>query len=318
MIAQLLREVSKAVVGQQAFMKRLIVALLARGHVLIEGVPGIAKTLAANSLAKSMGVQFKRIQFTPDLLPSDLLGTAIFDAKESAFRIERGPLFSNIVLADEINRAPPKVQSALLEVMQEKQITIFGKTFILEPPFFVLATQNPIEQEGTYPLPEAECDRFIMKVLTTYPTNNEEFEILNRYAQKTEKDEKSEIQSVLTRDDILKLQNEVEKVFIEDKVKKYIVDLVVSTRMSATMPAKIQGLERWVQLGASPRATLALAKVAQAEAYLAGRAYVTPDDVRLYLADVLRHRIMLTYEAEAEGVTADALTATIIKSVPCP
>lgn len=314
-VSQLFQEIAKQVVGQQALIKRLIVGLLAQGHILIEGVPGIAKTLVANSLAQSIGAQFKRIQFTPDLLPSDLLGTAIFDAKESSFRIEKGPLFSNIVLADEINRAPPKVQSALLEVMQEKQITIFGKTFVLEPPFFVIATQNPVEQEGTYPLPEAESDRFIMKVLATYPSENEEIEILNRYAQKGATGEKAAPQAVLTQQDVSKLQAEVAQVFVDEKVKKYIVNLVAATR-TPTLGSSLG--ENWIQLGASPRATLALARVSQAEAYLAGRAFVTPDDVRLYLADVLRHRIALTYEAEAAGVNIDSLVAAIVKSVACP
>lgn len=305
---QCFQEISKIVVGQKDLILRLLVALLAKGHVLIEGVPGIAKTLTAKTVSKVLGVDFKRIQFTPDLLPSDLLGTSLYDAKEGKFRIEKGPLFSHVVLADEINRAPPKVQSALLEVMAEQQITLFGTTFKLESPFFVLATQNPIEQEGTYPLPEAECDRFLMKVVTTYPSQQEEEEVLAKlFSSKNE----SEPMAILSKQGIVELQKKVRDVFVDKKIMDYIVKLVTATRPET----KFQSIPQWVQFGASPRASIAFLHSAQAYALIQGRNFVSPSDVKMFAKDIIRHRIVLTYEAEAEGITPDHVVDHLLNSI---
>jgi MoxR-like ATPase len=296
-------EISKAIIGQERMVERLIMALMCDGHVLIEGVPGIAKTLAVTTLAKVLQLDFKRIQFTPDLLPSDLTGTVIFHPKESTFSIQKGPVFTNVVLADEINRAPPKVQSALLEVMQEKQVTIAGETLFIEPPFFVLGTQNPIEHEGTYPLPEAQTDRFMMKVLVSYPNKEEEKNIVSRR-------EKGSVQITprATKEDLLRLRKITSSLFIDEKVLSYIIDIVFATREPQDM----------LEYGASPRATLWLALCAKAHALLQKRYYVTPFDVQQIAPDVLRHRLVLSYEAEAQEKSADAIIKELLEKVPVP
>jgi MoxR-like ATPase len=296
-------EISKAIIGQERMVERLIMALMCDGHVLIEGVPGIAKTLAVSTLAKVLQLDFKRIQFTPDLLPSDLTGTVIFHPKESTFSIQKGPVFTNVVLADEINRAPPKVQSALLEVMQEKQVTIAGETLFIEPPFFVLGTQNPIEHEGTYPLPEAQTDRFMMKVLVSYPNKEEEKNIVSRR-------EKGSVQITprATKEDLLRLRKITSSLFIDEKVLSYIIDIVFATREPQDM----------LEYGASPRATLWLALCAKAHALLQKRYYVTPFDVQQIAPDVLRHRLVLSYEAEAQEKSADAIIKELLEKVPVP
>ena len=305
-------EVSKRVVGQDAMIERLLIALLTGGHVLLEGVPGLAKTLAVRTLAESVHTTFHRIQFTPDLLPADVVGTQVFDQASGNFSVKRGPIFANIILADEINRAPAKVQSALLEAMQEKQVTIGGQTFKLAEPFLVLATQNPIEQEGTYPLPEAQVDRFMLKLRVTYPSRDEEKEIVRRMAGGAA----IPVDAVAKPQDILAARAEIAGLHVEERVMDYLVDLVVATRDPKA--AGLADLAPLIEYGASPRATIALAQAARAHAFLRGRAFVTPDDVKAIAPDVLRHRVVLTFEAEAEEVSSDELVRRFLDRVPTP
>jgi MoxR-like ATPase len=304
-------EMSKAIVGQKELIDRLIIALLADGHVILEGVPGIAKTLAVNTFAKTLSLGCKRIQFTPDLLPSDLIGTSIYNPKEGTFFVQKGPVFTNVVLADEINRAPPKVQSALLEIMQEKQVTIGGETFHAPLPFMVLATQNPIEQEGTYPLPEAETDRFMMKIKIGYPSSDEEKEIVKRMGSKAS----LPISSVMTADDITACRNVVQNIYVDEKILQYIVNIVFATRFPEQQQVDIIGL---LDYGASPRASLALNICSKAHALMEGRAYVTPYDVKKVALDVLRHRLIVSYEAEAQSITAEMIIEKIFEKVAVP
>lgn len=310
--AAVVQEVGKRVVGQDAMIERLLIALLTGGHVLLEGVPGLAKTLAVRTLAESVNTSFHRIQFTPDLLPADVVGTQIFDQKTGVFSVKQGPIFANIILADEINRAPAKVQSALLEAMQEHQVTIGGHTFPLAEPFLVLATQNPIEQEGTYPLPEAQVDRFMLKLRVTYPSRDEEKEIVRRMAG----GEAIPIKAVARAEDILAARAEIASLHVEERVLDYMVDLVVSTRNPKA--AGFADLAPLIEYGASPRATIALAQAARAHAFLRGRTFVTPDDVKAIAPDVLRHRVVLTFEAEAEDVSSDELVRRFLDRVPTP
>jgi MoxR-like ATPase len=306
------QEIGKVIVGQRYVVDRLLVGLLANGHILIEGVPGLAKTLSVKTLAQAIDATFRRIQFTPDLLPADLIGTLIYNPREGIFTTKRGPIFANVILADEINRAPAKVQSALLEAMQEQQVTIGDETYPLPVPFLVLATQNPIEQEGTYPLPEAQVDRFMLKLSVGYPTREEERLILDRMAS-TAPD--LAVQPVTTVADIVRVRSLVDAIYLDDKVKEYIIDLVVATREPQTFKLD---LAPYIQYGASPRATLFLTLAAKAVAFLAGRAYVTPQDVKSIGADVLRHRVTISYEAEAEELTSDAIVQRIFDGVPVP
>ncbi|HLB36364.1 MAG TPA: MoxR family ATPase [Gemmatimonadales bacterium] len=310
--ASIVQEVGKRVVGQDAMLERLLVGLLCGGHILLEGVPGLAKTLAVRSLAETIRTSFQRIQFTPDLLPADIIGTMVFDQRTGEFRAKRGPLFTNIVLADEINRAPAKVQAALLEAMQEKQVTIGGETHRLEEPFLVLATQNPIEHEGTYPLPEAQLDRFMLKVHVGYPSRDEEKEILWRMAG----GRVPEVAAVADPEEILALRDAVADLYMDQKIVDYIVDLVRATREPQALGlAEIKPLIAW---GASPRASIYLAQAARAHAYLRGRAYVVPEDVKAMAPDVLRHRVLLTFEAEAEDVTPDGIIARVLDALDAP
>jgi MoxR-like ATPase len=306
------QEIGKVIVGQKEMVDYLLVALLADGHILLEGLPGLAKTLAVTTLAKVVNCEEKRIQFTPDLLPADLVGTSIYNPKDGSFSISKGPVFTNILLADEINRAPAKVQSALLEVMQEKQVTISGQTFSVGKPYFVLATQNPIEQEGTYPLPEAQTDRFMLKIKIDYPSKDEEKEILKRMATLGPK---PEAKPILNADEILAARKVVNSVYIDDKVTNYILDLVFATRYPKKYGLDIEPL---LLTGASPRASIALFVAAKAHAFLAGRAYVVPQDIKDIAHAVLRHRLRRSYEAEAEDVSTDDLIDRILKTVPVP
>ncbi len=306
------QEINKVIVGQSGMVDSLLMALLADGHVLLEGVPGLAKTLAITTLAKVIQCDYKRIQFTPDLLPADLIGTSIYNPKESSFTINKGPIFTNVLLADEINRAPAKVQSALLEVMQERQITISGQTFTTSLPYFVLATQNPIEQEGTYPLPEAQTDRFMLKVKIDYPSQEEEKEILSRMGTLGEK---PSVQPVLGVADILEARSVVNSIYIDDKVIDYILNIVFASRYPKKFGVNIEGL---LMFGASPRASIALKIAGKAHAFMAGRAFVTPHDIKKIAHDVLRHRLRRSYEAEAENVSPDDIIETILNTVPVP
>ncbi len=311
-VYRLREEIGKLVVGQRYVMDRLLIGLLTGGHVLLEGVPGLAKTLSVKTLARTIDATFRRIQFTPDLLPADLLGTLIYNPREGTFTTKRGPIFANIILADEINRAPAKVQSALLEAMQEHQVTLGDETFRLPEPFLVLATQNPIEQEGTYPLPEAQIDRFMLKLSVDYPSREEERLILDRMA--TTADLPS-VGVVTGADEILKARRLVDSIYMDDKVKEYVIDLVVATRD----PERFQlDLKPLIEYGASPRATLYLTLAAKAHAFICGRGYVTPQDVKSIGADVLRHRVIISYEAEAEEMTADSIVQRIFDGVPVP
>ena len=305
-------EMSKIIVGQNKLISRLQVALLTRGHLLLEGVPGLAKTTAISSLAQVLKLSFQRIQFTPDLLPSDLLGNKVFNPKDASFYIKKGPIFANFILADEINRSPAKVQSALLETMQEGQVTLGEETFSLPNPFFVMATQNPVEQEGTYLLPEAQVDRFLLKVKIDYPSEKEEIEIMN----KNEKQEKLNLKAKLNAKEIIKLQNLTEKVFMDESLKEYIKDIVFASRF--VEGKKITELENMISFGASPRASLSLMKSAKAIALLQGRAFVIPEDIKEMALDVLRHRIVVSYEAEAENITSDQIVKIILKNVKVP
>ncbi len=311
-LQDLKREISKVIVGQEALLEKMLVALLADGHVLIEGVPGLAKTLAVKTLAQAISAQFSRIQFTPDLLPADITGTLIFNPKDSVFYPKRGPVFANFVLADEINRSPAKVQSALLEAMQERQVTIGEKTYALPSPFMVLATQNPVEQEGTYPLPEAQVDRFMLKVLVTYPTKEEEKLILERMASH----QKIELHTSVTPEMIVKARQVVDQIYVGEKIKTYIVNLVFATRTPQAYG--LEKLSSFVAYGASPRATIFLTQAAKAYAFLNGRGYVTPEDIKAVGLDVLRHRVLLSYEAEAENISADQIVKQIFDAVDVP
>ena len=304
-------EVGRAVVGQRAMVDRLLIGLLTGGHVLLEGVPGLAKTLAVSSLAKTLSLRFRRIQFTPDLLPADLTGTLIYNPREGTFSAKRGPIFSNIVLADEINRAPAKVQSALLEAMQEKQVTLGDDTHALEEPFLVLATQNPIEQEGTYPLPEAQSDRFMLKVKVGYPERAEEKEILRRAGLAS----LPTLTPQATREQVLEARAALADVYVDDKIQEYVLDIVSATRRPKDFGLSLENL---VSFGASPRATLFLARGAQAHALVRGRPYVLPEDVKALAPDVLRHRIQVSYEAEAEGVDGEEIARRILEQVRVP
>ena len=311
--SDLVSEVGKVVVGQEAMVARLVMGLLTGGHVLLEGVPGLAKTLAVRSLARAIDTGFSRIQFTPDMLPADVIGTEIFNPREGTYSVKRGPIFSNLVLADEINRAPAKVQSALLEAMQERQVTIGDRTYRFDEPFLVLATQNPIEQEGTYPLPEAQVDRFMLKVKVGYPTKDEERRIIDRMASGQPE---PEVRVVTQAAELLAARRAVEQIFVDDKVKGYVVDLVHATR--DPKQAGIAELEGMIEIGASPRASIYLTKAAKAHAFLQGRGYVTPHDVKNVALDVLRHRVVLTYEAEAEGKTAEDVLERILVGILVP
>ncbi len=311
-LQDLKREISKVIVGQEALLEKMLVALLADGHVLIEGVPGLAKTLAVKTMAQAISAQFSRIQFTPDLLPADITGTLIFNPKDGVFYPKRGPVFANFVLADEINRSPAKVQSALLEAMQERQVTIGEKTYALPSPFMVLATQNPVEQEGTYPLPEAQVDRFMLKVLVTYPTKEEEKQILERMASH----QKIELRTSVTPEMIVKARQVVDQIYVDEKIKTYIVNLVFATRTPQAYG--LEKLSSLIAYGASPRATIFLTQAAKAYAFLNGRGYVTPEDIKAIGLDVLRHRILLSYEAEAENISADQIAKQIFDAVDVP
>ncbi len=310
-VEQVLGEVRKVIVGQKALLDRLLIGLLGDGHLLLEGVPGLAKTLSVKTLADVIDAHFQRIQFTPDLLPADLIGTMIFNQKDGQFVPRKGPLFANIILADEINRAPAKVQSALLEAMQEKQVTLGDTSYPLAPPFLVLATQNPIEQEGTYPLPEAQVDRFMLKLKIDYPNRTEEREILDRMTGGNHFD----VRKVIAPPDILRARAAVGQVYVDTRLKDYIVELVFATRRPEEYKLDIKGL---VQFGGSPRATVFLTVAAKAHAFIRGRGYVTPEDVKSIAYDVLRHRIILTYEAEAEDVTTEQIIQRVLDTVEVP
>jgi MoxR-like ATPase len=311
-VAPLQREIASVVVGQNYLIERLLVGLLASGHILLEGVPGLAKTLSLKTLAGAVKADFKRLQFTPDMLPADIVGTLIYNPRDGGFVTKRGPVFSNFVLADEINRAPAKVQSALLEAMQERQVTLGDETYKLPDPFLVMATQNPIEQEGTYPLPEAQIDRFMMKLVIDYPNRAEERAILDAMATS---EPSLAVRQVVGLEEIAEARRVVNRVYVDDRVKDYVVDLVSATRTPATYGLQIAS---YIQYGASPRATINLTLAAKAWAFLHGRGYVTPLDVKSLAPDVLRHRIAVNYEAEAEGVTSDQLVQRILETLPVP
>jgi MoxR-like ATPase len=309
---RLLNETSKVIVGQKYMLERLIIGLLAKGHILLEGMPGLAKTLAINTLSKAIEAKFQRIQFTPDLLPADIVGTMIYNPSSGKFQVRRGPIFSNFVLADEINRAPAKVQSALLEAMQERQVTIGDETYALDEPFLVLATQNPIEQEGTYPLPEAQSDRFMLKAVIGYPTKEEERQII-RLNMSGEFDN---IKKVATLNDIIQARKTVREVYMDERIEKYILDIVFATR--DPKENNLPGLADLISYGGSPRASINLALAAKAYAYLQRRGYVIPEDIRAICKDVLRHRIGLTYEAQAENISAEDIIDKILNTVKVP
>jgi MoxR-like ATPase len=308
----LMGEIGKVIIGQKAMVERLVIGLLGNGHILLEGVPGLAKTLAIKTLAQSMKAKFQRIQFTPDLLPADLIGTQIYNQKDGNFFIRKGPIFSNFILADEINRAPAKVQSALLEAMQERQITIGESTFKLEEPFLVLATQNPIEQEGTYPLPEAQVDRFMLKVKITYPERGEELSIMRQNMSLVE----PKVNPIISPDDILRARNLLHEVYIDEKIEKYILDIVFATRNPKEFG--LSNLTELISYGASPRASINLAVGAKAMAFIKRRGYVIPEDVRAICLDVLRHRVAVTYEAEAEEIQSENVIQEILNKVVVP
>jgi MoxR-like ATPase len=312
LVQNIFEQVGRRVVGQEYMVERLLIGLLTGGHVLLEGVPGLAKTLTVKTLAETIHTTFQRIQFTPDLLPADVIGTQIFDQQSGQFRAKRGPIFANIILSDEINRAPAKVQSALLEAMQEKQVTIGGTTYKLEEPFLVLATQNPIEQEGTYPLPEAQVDRFMLKLRVGYPTRAEEKEIMRRMAG----GQPIPVAQVATPQAILDARRRIAELYVDDRVMDYIVDIVHATRAPAE--AGIKDLAPLIEYGASPRATIFLAQGSRAHAFLRGRNFVTPDDVKAVAPDILRHRVLTTYEAEAEEVTSDEIVRRVLAAIESP
>jgi len=305
-------EISKVLVGQDKMIEGLLAGLLCRGHILLEGVPGLAKTTAVNALAKTLGLNFKRVQFTPDLLPSDIIGTEIYDPSNNTFKIKQGPIFTNLLLADEINRAPAKVQSALLEVMQERQVTIGDETFKIDLPFLVMATQNPVEQEGAYELPEAQLDRFMMKVVVGYNTKEEELEIARRVANNSF----GEIQQVATIEDLNKIREEALQVHMDEEIEAYIIELVSATRDPKAYG--LEALEAYIEFGASPRASIDMYKAARAIAYLKGQDYVSPIEIAYIAKEILRHRIILSYEAQAEDVTQDEIIEKILAAVPIP
>jgi len=311
-VIPLQQEMGRVIVGQKHLLDRLLIALLTNGHVLLEGVPGLAKTLALKTLAGCIAVQFKRLQFTPDMLPADIVGTMIYSPQDGAFRTKHGPIFSNLVLADEINRAPAKVQSALLEAMQERQVTIGDETYALPTPFLVLATQNPLEQEGTYPLPEAQIDRFMMKVVVTYPNRSEERAILDAMATTAAMVVPRQVVSAAQ---IVAARQVVDTLYVDDKIRDYIVDVVLATRPPIAAALKLDG---YIQTGASPRATIALTLAARAMAFLSGRHFVVPQDVKAVAMDVLRHRVAVTYEAEAENISPENIVETILNTLPVP
>ena len=306
-------ELSKSIVGQKYMTERLLIGLLAGGHVLLEGVPGLAKTLAIRSLSSAINGKFSRIQFTPDLLPADVVGTMIYNQRENNFEVKHGPIFANFILADEINRAPAKVQSALLEAMQEKQVTLGENTFTLEKPFLVLATQNPIEQEGTYPLPEAQVDRFMLKVVIGYPNREEERQIIR---QNIQPQNQTPIQAVVTKEEILEARSLVQQVYMDEKIEKYIIDIVFATRQPADY--KLDKLTPLISYGGSPRASINLALASKAYAFIKRRGYVIPEDVRAVCQDVMRHRVGITYEAEAENMTSEMIVNEILNAVEVP
>jgi MoxR-like ATPase len=313
LIADLVAEVGKVLVGQESMVTRLLLGLLTGGHVLLEGVPGLAKTLTVRSLARAIDTGFSRIQFTPDMLPADVIGTQVFNPREATYSVKKGPIFSNLVLADEINRAPAKVQAALLEAMQERQVSIGDTTYLLDDPFLVLATQNPIEQEGTYPLPEAQIDRFMLKVKVGYPSKDEERRIIDRMASGQSE---PEVRAVASVEAIREAAATVEQVYVDDKVKRYVVDLVHATR--DPKEAGLADLDGMLEMGASPRASIYLTKAAKAHAFLQGRGYATPHDVKGVAPDILRHRVVLTYEAEAQGRTTDDVIDRVLVGVLVP
>ena len=311
-VRPLQQEIGRVIVGQKHLLDRLLIALLTNGHVLLEGVPGLAKTLALKTLASCVDVRFKRLQFTPDMLPADIVGTMIYNPQDGVFRTKHGPIFSNLILADEINRAPAKVQSALLEAMQERQVTIGDETYGLPNPFLVLATQNPLEQEGTYPLPEAQIDRFMMKVIVNYPTRNEERAILDAMATT---EALPTPRAVVSAEQIVNARHVVNTLYVDNKIRDYIVDLVVATRPPVAASFNLNG---YIQTGASPRATIALTLAARAMAFLNGRHFVIPQDVKSIALDVLRHRVSVTYEAEAENITSENVVDKILNALPVP
>ena len=300
------KEINKAIIGQEYMVDRILICLLTGGHILLEGVPGLAKSLAASTVARAISVDFKRIQFTPDLLPADILGTEIYQQGTGEFIIKKGPIFSNFILADEINRAPAKVQSALLEAMQEKQVTIGEATYPLDKPFLVIATQNPLEQQGTYPLPEAQQDRFMLKLKVQYPNKEEEREIVNRYAWETYPE--PDINPVISREDVFEMRKCVDDIYIDEKITNYVLDIVLKTREPSP----------YIACGASPRASINLVKSAKCRAFIDRRNYVTPDDIKAMVYDILRHRILLSYEAEAEDITTESLIADILEKLNLP
>ncbi len=306
------REIQKVVVGQEKMVEALLIGLLTRGHILLEGVPGLAKTTTVNALAKTLGLTFKRVQFTPDLLPSDIIGTEIYDPSNNTFKIKKGPVFTNLLLADEINRAPAKVQSALLEVMQERQVTIGDDTFQITPPFLVMATQNPVEQEGAYELPEAQLDRFMMKVVVGYNSRDEELEIARRVANNSF----GEIRQVASLDDLNRLRKEAMQVHMDEEIEKYIIELIFATRE----PQKygLEEISPYIEFGVSPRASIDMYKASRAVAYLKGQDFVSPIEVAYIVKEILRHRIILSYEGQAEEISQDWIIEKVLKAVPIP
>ncbi len=311
-LEDILKEIGKVIVGQKYMVERVLIGLFSRGHILVEGVPGLAKTLTVKTLADILDIKFQRIQFTPDLLPADIIGTLIYDQSTGTFKVQKGPIFANLILADEINRAPAKVQSALLQAMEEKEVSIGKETYKLEEPFLVMATQNPIEQEGTYPLPEAQVDRFLMKLNIDYPSKEEELEILNRMSGK----EPPKVNKILSPADILEIQDLVDTIYIDEKLREYIVDLIFATREPSAYG--LEELEDQIDFGASPRGTIGLTRAARAHAFLRRRGYVIPEDIKAVAYDVLRHRIILSYEAEAMGVTTEDVIRRILDVVEVP
>jgi MoxR-like ATPase len=311
-LQDILAQIRKVIVGQDALVERILIALLADGHVLLEGVPGLAKTLLVKTVAQAIQAQFARIQFTPDLLPADLVGTQVYNPRTSEFSVHKGPIFANLVLADEINRAPAKVQSALLEAMQERQVTIGGQTFPLDALFTVLATQNPIEQEGTYPLPEAQVDRFMLKTLVTYPTREEERSIIERMTG----DPLESVQAVIQPQQLLRAREFVRQIYVDEKIKSYVLDIIFTTRNPEQY--NLPTLQEYIAYGASPRAGIYMVLAARAYAFLQGRGFVTPEDIKQIAPDVLRHRILITYEAEAENVTSEDILQRILDHTQVP
>ncbi len=311
-VDRIINEVKKVIVGQEYMVERLLIGLLSNGHILLEGVPGLAKTLTVNTLSKTIKTKFQRLQFTPDLLPADLIGTLIYNQKESKFTTKKGPIFSNLILADEINRSPAKVQSALLEAMQERQVTIGDNTFKMDDPFLVLATQNPIEQEGTYPLPEAQVDRFMLKLNVGYPNKDEELEIMRRQTKITQ----TQPEAVITPEELIRAREVVKEVYMDEKIEKYIIDIVFATREPENYG--LDELKALINFGASPRASIFLAQAAKGHAFLRRRGYVTPEDVRAIGLDVMRHRVILSYEAEAEEMSSEDVVRKVLNRVEVP